>query len=108
MPAPACSRRRRRKGFVLMSALSPEQRATATIGMNLPFDVMATAFHDNDVMPYQGIRYGDMTREQRELLERLLGLYTGAHPAGPRRDPLRRGEAPSRRDLVRLDRPLRR
>jgi hypothetical protein len=66
-----------RKGFVLMSALSPEQRATATLGMKLPFDVMATAFHDNDVMPYQGLRYGDMTKEQRELLERLVGLYTG-------------------------------
>jgi hypothetical protein len=66
-----------RKGFVLMSALSPEQRARATLGAKLPFDVMATAFHDNDVMPYQGIRYGDMTSEQREHLERLVGLYTG-------------------------------
>ena len=66
-----------RKGFVLMSALSPEQRATATLGTKLPFDVMTTAFHDNDVMPYQGIRYGDMTKDQRELLERLVGLYTG-------------------------------
>lgn len=66
-----------RKGFVLMNTLSPEQRATATIGMKLPFDVMTTAFHDNDVMPYQGLRYGDMAQEQRELLERLVGLYTG-------------------------------
>jgi hypothetical protein len=66
-----------KRGFALMSALSPEQRARATIGEKLPFDVMATAFHDNDVMPYQGLRYGDMTKEQRELLERLVGLYTG-------------------------------
>jgi hypothetical protein len=66
-----------RKGFVLMSALSPGQRATATIGEKPPFDVLATAFHDNDVMPYRGLRYGDMTKEQRELLERLIGVYTG-------------------------------
>ncbi len=66
-----------RKGFVLMNMLSPEQRATATLGMKLPFDVMTTAFHDNDVMPYQGLRYADMTKEQRELLEHLVALYTG-------------------------------
>jgi Protein of unknown function (DUF3500) len=63
-------------GFVLMGALSPEQRARATIGEKLPFDVMATAFHDNDVMPFEGLRTGDMTKEQRELLERLIGIYT--------------------------------
>ncbi|HXQ50629.1 MAG TPA: DUF3500 domain-containing protein [Stellaceae bacterium] len=66
-----------RKGFVLMSAFTPEQRAQATLGLKLPFDVMTTAFHDNDVMPYQGVRYGDMSKEQRDLLERLIGLYTG-------------------------------
>jgi Protein of unknown function (DUF3500) len=71
-----------RKGFVLMNALSPEQRAQATLGLTLPFDVMTTAFHDNDVMPYQGVRYGDMTKDQRELLERLVGLYTGCIRAG--------------------------
>jgi len=66
-----------KKGFHLMSALSPEQRARATIGEKLPFDVMATAFHDNDVMKFEGLRVGDMTKEQRELLDRLIGVYTG-------------------------------
>ncbi len=66
-----------RKGFVLMSALTPEQRAKATIGMNLPIDVITTAFHDNMRLPYQGIRYAELSREQRELVERLLGLYCG-------------------------------
>jgi Protein of unknown function (DUF3500) len=65
-----------KKGFVLMGTLSAEQRARATIGEKLPFDVMATAFHDNDVMPFEGLRSGDMTKEQRELLDRLIGLYT--------------------------------
>ena len=71
-----------RKGFALMSTLSPEQRAKATIGMNLPFDVMTAAFHDNDRIPYQGIRYGEMSREQRDLLERLIGFYTGRIRSG--------------------------
>ncbi|HZT52439.1 MAG TPA: DUF3500 domain-containing protein [Stellaceae bacterium] len=66
-----------RKGFALMCALSPEQRAAATIGMSLPLDVVTTAFHDNDRLPYQGLRHGDMDRGQREMLERLIGLYTG-------------------------------
>ncbi len=66
-----------KKGFVLMGTLTPEQRLRATIGEKLPFDVMATAFHDNDVMPFEGLRYGDMTKEQRDLLERLIGIYTG-------------------------------
>jgi Protein of unknown function (DUF3500) len=65
-----------RNGFVLMGALSPEQRAKATIGEKLPLDV-TSAFRDNEVMPYQGIRYGDLDKGQRELLERLIGLYTG-------------------------------
>jgi hypothetical protein len=66
-----------KEGYGLMAALAPEQRATATIGDKLPFDVMTSAFHDNDVMPYAGLRYGDMTKDQRDLLERLVGLYTG-------------------------------
>jgi hypothetical protein len=66
-----------RKGFVLMSALSPEQREKATIGMTLPFDVVTTAFHDNHRLPQQGIRYGELAPEQRELLQRLIGFYTG-------------------------------
>jgi hypothetical protein len=65
------------KGFAVMGALTPEQRANATIGLKLPFDVMATAFSDNLVMPYQGVSYRDMTKEQRESLERLIGLYVG-------------------------------
>ncbi len=29
------------------------------------------------LMPYQGMRFGDLSSEQRELLERLIGLYIG-------------------------------
>jgi hypothetical protein len=64
------------RGFAVMSAFSAEQRQKATIGMELPFDVFATAFNDNRVMPYQGIAYADMSPEQRELLLHLVDLYT--------------------------------
>ena len=65
------------RGYAMMTALSPEQRQKATIGLDLPFDVFATAFNDNRVMPYQGIAYDDMTKEQRERLLDLIALYTG-------------------------------
>jgi hypothetical protein len=65
------------KGLHLMKAFSDEQRLKATIGEKPPFDVLATAFHDNDVMPYQGVREREMTPEQREMLLRLISLYTG-------------------------------
>ncbi len=63
------------RGYAMMSALTQEQQQKATIGMKLPFDVYATAFNDNLVMPYQGIHYDDMTKEQRERLLHLISLY---------------------------------
>ena len=63
------------RGYALMSGFTPEQRAKATIGEKLPFDVYATAFNDNLVMPYQGLPYADMSAEQRERLLHLVSLY---------------------------------
>jgi hypothetical protein len=65
------------QGHALMSALAPEQRARATIGMELPFDVYGTAFNDNLVLPYQGIPYGALTKDQRDRLWSLIALYVG-------------------------------
>ena len=65
------------RGFSLMSALTPEQRLRATIGERLPFDVVATAGNDNLVMPAEGIRYGDLSKEQQERLLALIAVYTG-------------------------------
>jgi hypothetical protein len=71
-----------RDGYALMAALTPAQRATATIGDKLPLDVFTSAFHDNLEMPQQGIRYGDLAREQQEMLERLVALYIGRNRPG--------------------------
>jgi hypothetical protein len=65
------------QGHALMSALAPEQQQKARIGMELPFDVFATAFNDNIVLPYQGIPYGELTAEQRDRLWSLIGAYIG-------------------------------
>jgi len=65
------------EGWALMKAFDPAQRAQATIGMKLPFDVFGTAFNDNLVLPEQGLHYKDMTPEQREKLEALIAIYTG-------------------------------
>jgi hypothetical protein len=64
-------------GHALMSALAPEQQTAARIGMELPFDVYATAFNDNLVLPRQGIAYRDLDAGQRERLMALIAVYVG-------------------------------
>ncbi len=64
------------KGFALMNALSPDQRKQATIGMDLPFDVYATAFRDNMAMTYEGLRHDELDKGQRDMLVELIRTYT--------------------------------
>ena len=70
------------EGAALMGALTPEQRAKATIGYDLPFDGYASGFKDNVVVDYAGLRTADMTQEQRAQLIELARLYTDRLPAG--------------------------
>jgi hypothetical protein len=65
------------QGFELMRALSPEQQRAATVGMQLPFDVLATAPHDNLVLPADGIRFSALSTGQQSLLLQLIETYTG-------------------------------
>jgi hypothetical protein len=65
------------RGYALMRALSPEQQAKARIGLQLPFDVVATAFRDNIVLKPEGIRWGELAPEQQALLLRLVETYVG-------------------------------
>jgi Protein of unknown function (DUF3500) len=65
------------KGFALMQALSPEQRAEATIGQDLPMEVFAAAYRDNLTLNYQGIRYDRLNAQQRALLLDLINVYVG-------------------------------
>ena len=65
-----------------MNALTAEQRAKTVIGNDLPFDGFASGFKDNIVVPYDGLRTGDMTPVQRELLADLIKRYTDRLPPG--------------------------
>lgn len=70
------------KGWAFMDALTPEQRAKATIGMELPFDGYASGFKDNIVVPYDGLPFAEMTSAQRERFADLIALYTDRLPPG--------------------------
>jgi hypothetical protein len=67
-------------GWAFMNGLSAEQRAKATIGMDLPFDGYASGFKDNIVVPYDGLSYRDMTGPQQRVLVELIGRYTDRLP----------------------------
>jgi hypothetical protein len=69
-------------GWAFMDALTPEQRAKAVIGHDLPFDGYASGFKDNIVVAYNGLRAGDMTPAQKALLVYLIKLYTDRLPPG--------------------------
>lgn len=64
-------------GFALMRALSPEQRAEATISQDLPMEVFAAAYRDNLTLNYQGIRYDRLGTQQQALLLDLINVYVG-------------------------------
>ena len=65
------------QGHALMRTLSREGRRRATVGMDLPSELLTAAFRDNQRIDAVGIRYGDLDAEGRERLESLIGLYTG-------------------------------
>jgi hypothetical protein len=70
------------RGFALMRSFSDEQQRTATVGMQLPFDALGTAPHDNLVLPYAGIRANELGDAQRDALWELVETYIARWPAG--------------------------
>lgn len=62
-------------GLALMKSLTADQQKAATIGTQIPRDVITTAQVDNAELAYVGIRYDALTAEQRELMRKLIGLY---------------------------------
>jgi uncharacterized protein DUF3500 len=65
------------QGFALMRSLSSDERARATIGKDLPHELLTAAFCDNRRIEPSGIRYDELSPESRERLEALLAIYTG-------------------------------
>jgi Protein of unknown function (DUF3500) len=65
------------QGYALMRSLSLEERQQATIGKDLPSDLLTAAFWDNRRIDPAGIRYAELSPEGRGRLEALIGTYTG-------------------------------
>jgi len=78
------------RGLDLIRAFDSEQRGRAIVYGSLHPDdipvhlqnlfdgrIQAGAFHDNAVLPYQGVAGGEMTDGQRRLLLALAGTYVG-------------------------------
>ena len=65
-------------GLALINALDDEQRAVAVIDPNKTAnDNRGELFQDNAVVPYEGLRLGELDGAQRELALGLVRLYTG-------------------------------
>ena len=65
-------------GLALVNALDDAQRAVAIIDPNKTGDNNhGEQFQDNAVVPYEGIRLGELDDAQRELALGLIRLYTG-------------------------------
>ena len=62
-------------GLTMMRALSPEQQRKVIIDTRLPGEVLAAAYNDNLRMPYEGLRYDDLTSPQQSVLRNLIGIY---------------------------------
>jgi len=69
-------------GHAMMRSLSTEERLRATVGKDLPSELLTAAFRDNARIDALGIRYDDLSPEGRGRLEALLGVYTGRLRSG--------------------------
>ncbi|MBF6193638.1 DUF3500 domain-containing protein [Nocardia implantans] len=84
-------------GVRLMAALSPEQRAAATVfeqmvdpamppGRVHPGDErhLAGAFQDNRQIPFEGVRVAELSSQAQELVFAIVEQFVGLLPEGPR------------------------
>ena len=110
-----------RAGLKLMRGFSPEQQQRAIVahsmmGGDLPEGRrhfadnlhLGGAFHDNRVVPYEGLKGDALSATQRRDLMDLVDEYLAVLPEGPRRAADCRGRAASRGDAFLLDRRVQR
>ena len=70
-------------GLALINALDDEQRAVAIVDPHKTANNnRGELFQDNAVVPYEGLRLGELDDAQRELALGLVRLYTGNLRAG--------------------------
>jgi hypothetical protein len=65
------------RGLALVRALSGAQRAKTIIRPETAGEDFATAFRDNMVLNYAGIRYDELSNPQHDLLLNLLEYHVG-------------------------------
>ncbi|HET7005569.1 MAG TPA: DUF3500 domain-containing protein [Candidatus Binatia bacterium] len=65
------------RGLTLFRALSEAQRVKTVIAPETAGEDFTTAFRDNLVLDYQGIRAGELSSAQHELLVGLVGYHVG-------------------------------
>lgn len=65
------------QGYSLMRSLAAAERQRATIGADLPSELLTAAFKDNPRIDPAGLRYDELSPEGRDRLEALLATYTG-------------------------------
>lgn len=65
------------QGHALMRTLGVDERLRATVGRDLPSELLTAAFCDNRRIDPVGIRYHELPPEGRERLEALLATYIG-------------------------------
>ncbi|SDX36194.1 Protein of unknown function [Geodermatophilus africanus] len=93
-------------GLAVMAALTPEQRARATVyeqmvdpamppGRVHPGDErhLAGAFQDNRVIPVEGVRVAELSEEARRRVLDVVAAFVRLLPAGPRAARMREVEA---------------
>jgi hypothetical protein len=64
-------------GLALIRALSAAQRAKTIIAPETAGEDFTTAFRDNLVLDYAGIRYGELSNAQHDLLLQLVEYHVG-------------------------------
>jgi hypothetical protein len=79
------------RGLDLIRALSPAQRSRTIVAPQTSGEDFTTAFRDNLVLDYAGIRYDDLSGAQHDLLVRLLEYHVNR---------MRRGHAEVKMDEV--------
>jgi hypothetical protein len=65
-----------------MRRLDAQRQEIARIGMQLPLDVVTSAPKDNHVVPYEGIRWDRLPRDEQHLLLELIEIYASRARAG--------------------------
>ena len=67
-------------GLELINALTPEQQTLAMISDRAPREIFTAAESEVKPLEQAGVRYGDMSKENQKLFDRLISEYISVMP----------------------------